>query len=168
MAAKVKKAEQTLEELAKELGIPADVAEEAIEVAQKTGDPAEYLRRFAAEAQEMSNDQAPVTNGQGHLEPGPAEDPMTGCLLASISEIPLATMIGDRTIDENWPPRIGHLHLQLDGKEKPLKDALVRLYHGLQETNARLRGRTPDEPPRPIKNHVDALKWLLEQISLTP
>ncbi len=155
-------------DLAAELGIPSDVAAEAIETAKKTGDPAEYLRNFAAEAEELKQQDVAALGG---MQPGDAttndQIPLTnGILCTAVHEIPLATAVDGRPITADWPPRFGHHQLHFDRGEQHLKDALTRIFHGLQETNARLRGRSPDEPSRPIKSHPDALKWLLEQVSL--
>ena len=169
MAAKQKNNKSTqasLVDLAAELGIPSEVAEEAIEIAQKTGDPEEYIRNFAAQAETMAAAEGAELPGETPaVEAEPIAD-IRHVLFTSIEEIPVATHIQGRLIDESWPHRVGHVNFNLDGREGYLKDALTRLFHGLQESNARLRGRTPEEPPRPIKNHADAFKWLLEQISL--
>lgn len=161
-----KPAQAALVDLAAELGIPSEVAEEVIEIAMKTGDPERYLRNFAAETETMEAAEGSEVPGLDPAELAQAEIAGGSVLEGSISGIPLATKVGGRVVDEAWPVRIGHVQLQLGHREAHLKDALTRLFHGLQGVNARLRGRTNDEPPRPIVNHADAVKWLLEQISL--
>lgn len=154
-----------LEALAAELGIPDDVALEVIEIAGKTGDPAAYIRNYKAQVETMAAAEGAELPG-GQIEP-PLEPDISGVdLSVSILEIPMAVKIGGRPVDATWPYRQSHVDLQLDSREPHLKDALCRLFHGLQESNARLRGRTEDEPPRTIKSSADAIKWLLEQISL--
>lgn len=161
-----KPAEAALVDLAAELGIPSDVAPEAIELALQQDDPQLYLRNFAADAETMAAADQSETPGIDPAELAQAEVAKSQILETSITGIPLATQIAGRAIDENWPPRIGHIQVQMGHLEGHMKDALVRLHHGLQETNARLRGRTPDEPPRPIVSQSDSIKWLLENMSL--
>jgi hypothetical protein len=172
MAAKQKNnkpTESSLVDLAATLGIPSEVAEEAIDIALKTGDPEQYIRNFAAQSETMAAAEGAELPGvQPTAEPVP--DIRNVDLSASIAEIPMATHVstahGPRVIDDVWPPRIGHVGFNFERGERHMQDALTRLFHGLQGSNARLRGRCPDEPSRPITNQAGAIKWLLEQLSL--
>lgn len=170
--------------LTKELGFPDDVAAELVPVALKMGDPEDYLRRVKAENDALRAEDEPKVNGDGEpkkLEPEKTVPGEEACKCDDdqpppevktslwenrvIAHVPVATRVHGREITASWPYRIGHVSLQLGVAEGHLKDALCRLFYGLQESGARLKGSNPEIPPRPITSQADALRWLLEQIA---
>lgn len=161
--AKENKERARLVKLCKELAIPDDVAAELVDVAIQQEKPEDYLRNFAAEveAQAASDTALPSAETPAMLT---LEQGGNCCSLTAIGDIPLADKIAGRDVTGDWPPRISKVQVFIGHQEAYQKDALTRLYHGLQASGARLKPRTPDEPPRVIDSHADAIKWLLEQI----